>query len=100
MQLRLMSRIMDSHIIRKRGDSVALEVRRAACRVLSQGDLDSPKGRQAYRDFDAWLRSDNHARNPGTTADLIAAMLYVALREQQIPLAMPFVWEEHPFQVM
>ena len=56
------------------------------------------RGWQAYLDFDAYLRSDNHARNPGTTADLIAAALFVALRENLIPLNMPFVWEEHPFQ--
>jgi len=32
-------------------------------------------------DFDFWLRSDGHRRNPGTTADLIAAALFVLLRD-------------------
>ena len=30
-------------------------------------------------DLDFWLRSDGHQRNPGTTADLIAATLFVAI---------------------
>ena len=30
-------------------------------------------------DLDFWLRSDGHLRNPGTTADLVAATLFVAL---------------------
>ena len=30
-------------------------------------------------DLDFWLRSDGHQRNPGTTADLIAASLFVSL---------------------
>jgi triphosphoribosyl-dephospho-CoA synthetase len=29
------------------------------------------------------LRADGHRRNPGATADLIAAALFVALREGQ-----------------
>ena len=44
----------------------------------------------ALADLDFWLRSDGHRRNPGTTADLIAAGLFAALREHQI--ALPFRW--------
>ena len=36
--------------------------------------------------FDAWLRADGHARNPGATADLMAAALFAALREGTIAL--------------
>ncbi|MFN5467079.1 MAG: hypothetical protein ACK5AM_03065 [Pirellulaceae bacterium] len=32
--------------------------------------------------FDQWLRADGNRRNPGTTADLIAAALMVALVRQ------------------
>ena len=31
--------------------------------------------------FDAWLRADGHRRNPGTTADLIAATLFAGFRD-------------------
>ena len=36
---------------------------------------------EALANFDFWLRSDGHRRNPGTTADLVAAGLFVLLRE-------------------
>ena len=42
-----------------------------------------PGGRTREKDrapFDAWLREEGHARNPGTIADLIAAALFVGLR--------------------
>ena len=64
--------------------------------ILNQG-VDTPDGRRAYLEFDASLRSDDHVRNPGTTADMIAAALFVALRDGSIPLTTPFIWEDHPF---
>ena len=42
--------------------------------------------RSAVADFDFWLRADGHRRNPGTTADLIAAGLFVLLREGRLEL--------------
>jgi triphosphoribosyl-dephospho-CoA synthase len=36
----------------------------------------------ALAELDFWLRTDGHRRNPGTTADLIAAGLFVGLRER------------------
>ena len=92
-QINLLSMRNDSHILRKLGDAEAMRVKKRAF-FLS----DEPAAQQAYRDFDIWLRSDNHARNPGTTADLIAAALFVALREKQISPETPFTWDEHPFQ--
>jgi triphosphoribosyl-dephospho-CoA synthase len=71
-------------------------VRQIASAVDTSG-LHTGQGRQAYLDFDAFLRSDNHARNPGTTADLIAAALFVALRENAISPTTPFAWDDHPF---
>jgi triphosphoribosyl-dephospho-CoA synthase len=35
----------------------------------------------ALADLDFWLRCDGHLRNPGTTADLVTAGLFAALRE-------------------
>jgi len=35
-------------------------------------------------EFDRWLRADGHRRNPGTTADLVAACLFAAIRERTI----------------
>jgi triphosphoribosyl-dephospho-CoA synthase len=70
----LLSRHPDSLIARKRGPAIAAEVSARAGKLLGGGKAE-------LEEFDAWLRSDGHARNPGTTADLIAACLFVGLRE-------------------
>jgi triphosphoribosyl-dephospho-CoA synthetase len=69
-----------------------------AFRVLQKG-LDHKEGRKLFLDLDKFLRADNHARNPGTTADLVAAGLFVALREKKIDPALPFIWDQHPFEI-
>lgn len=96
-QLVLLATGHDSLIARKLGPHEAEHVRQSARRLINLGSIDSPQGRRAYLEFDALLRSDNHVRNPGTTADLIAAALFVGLRDGSISLAAPFVWEDHPF---
>jgi RimK family alpha-L-glutamate ligase len=82
-QLVLMSKIPDSLIARKLGNEVAKESARRAHDALLRGE-------SAYVEFDGWLRADGHRRNPGTTADLIAASLYVALVEEQIAIDAPW----------
>ncbi|GAC1340080.1 MAG: triphosphoribosyl-dephospho-CoA synthase [Isosphaeraceae bacterium] len=77
-----LARTPDTLIARKRGIEIAREASQKAAEVLSRPDrFDS-----ALEEFDAWLRLDGHARNPGTTADLIAAALFVALRDGTIEL--------------
>ena len=71
--LRLLREEPDSLIARKNGSEVALAVQQRAGEV----DLQSP---QSIAQFDQWLRRDGHKLNPGTTADLIAASLYLMLR--------------------
>ena len=68
-------------IARKRGHEVAQQASARAARVLSYGEPGNPVYQEALADFDFWLRSDYHYRNPGTTADLIAAGLFVCLRD-------------------
>ncbi|MSQ95248.1 MAG: triphosphoribosyl-dephospho-CoA synthetase [Gemmataceae bacterium] len=93
-QITLLIMRPDSHIRRRCGDLEVAELRQAALEIPPP---ETPEGCEAYRKLDAWLRSDNHARNPGTTADLIAAALFVALREGQIVVDAPFAWDGHPF---
>ena len=67
-----MARLPDTLIARKRGGAVAEEAARRAAGVESgAGTLEA---------LDAWLRADGHARNPGATADLVAAALFAGLR--------------------
>jgi len=84
MQLSLMMVQSDTLIRRKCGDTVFHE---AACRaefVMKAGHVMNANGLAALSTFDGWLRADGHRRNPGTTADLIAAIWFVALREQYV----------------
>jgi len=49
--------------------------------VLAAGGVRTAAGRRALRSFDASLREPGNALNPGTTADLVTATLFVALVE-------------------
>ena len=80
-QVQLLSRFGDSLIARKCGLTVSQQVAVRASRVLASGPPGTADYEQALSDLDFWLRSDHHRRNPGTTADLIAAGLFAALRD-------------------
>ena len=82
--LRLMAQYPDSLIARKCGPDVASEAAARAAQALDVGPPDADAYRRAVADVDFWLRSDGHRRNPGTTADLIAAGLFVLLRDEII----------------
>jgi triphosphoribosyl-dephospho-CoA synthase len=74
--LRLLAAVPDTLIARKRGRAAAERVSTAAERVLAAGGVRAP---EALAEFDASLRTDGNALNPGTTADLVTAVLFVAL---------------------
>jgi triphosphoribosyl-dephospho-CoA synthase len=82
--VRMMASFSDSLIARKCGPEVARYSQQAASRVLESGSPGDEDYVHALGDLDFWLRSDGHRRNPGTTADMIAAGLFVALRDQLI----------------
>jgi len=79
--LRLLAAIPDTLIARKRGADAAGRVAAGARQVLTAGGVGSARGRTALAGFDASLRQDGNALNPGTTADLVTAVLFVALLE-------------------
>lgn len=92
----LTDRIIHAHVasIGKRGDS--LIARKAGAetsekaRIIAKRAIDAdPIGGDAYHrainDLDFWMRSHDNRRNPGTTADLIAAALFAGLRDGLIP---------------
>ncbi|MCA9231371.1 MAG: triphosphoribosyl-dephospho-CoA synthase [Planctomycetales bacterium] len=82
--LTLLSQLPDSLIARKCGLELAEEVSVRAAAALASGPAGSCAFAGACQELDFWLRSDGHRRNPGTTADLIAAGLFVLLREQRL----------------
>jgi triphosphoribosyl-dephospho-CoA synthase len=79
--LELLSRYEDSLIARKCGSELAAKATALARQVLSAGQPGDDNYFDAVADFDFWLRSNGHRRNPGTTADLIAAALFAGLRD-------------------
>jgi triphosphoribosyl-dephospho-CoA synthase len=95
LQLAALARIRDSLIARKCGEAEAERIRDMATELAAE---PPPTDRRArLRNFDTLLRAHNHARNPGAIADLIAAALFVALRERLVDPTLPFAWHEHPF---
>jgi triphosphoribosyl-dephospho-CoA synthase len=82
--LQMMSDYPDGLIARKLGRDEAVRAADHAAQVLSAGQPGDEAYEQSLAEFDFWLRADGHRRNPGTTADLIAAGLFAALREGQI----------------
>jgi triphosphoribosyl-dephospho-CoA synthase len=91
-QLRWLAEYPDSLIARKKGAEVAADVQRRAAEVLKLGGIATPEGRRAGVELDRHLRSDGNKLNPGTTADLITACLFVALRENKVAPNAPFRW--------
>jgi triphosphoribosyl-dephospho-CoA synthase len=90
--LHLMSRYTDTLIARKRGLDEARESARRAGAVLEAGWPHTAEGRQAVRELDDWLRGVGHQRNPGTTADLVAASLFVLLRTGRLAMLPEVPW--------
>ncbi len=68
----------DSLIIRRNGRELDRQVRTLAMEAWSALP-DEVRFEAAYRKLDAFLREDGHQRNPGTTADLLAGGLFIAL---------------------
>jgi triphosphoribosyl-dephospho-CoA synthase len=92
--LYLMARHPDSLIGRKCGAVEATESALRARAVLDKGWPHTTKGRDACADLDAWLRGEGRRRNPGTTADMIAACLFVLLRERKVALPLQRPWKQ------
>jgi triphosphoribosyl-dephospho-CoA synthase len=81
LHLRLLSAVPDTLIARKRGAEDAARVSAGARDVLVAGGVRTAAGRRALRSFDASLREPGNALNPGTTADLVTATVFVAVLE-------------------
>ena len=81
--LTLLARVPDTLIARKRGIETATEVSRWAAETLALGGMLTPQGRQALADLDRRLRDERHTLNPGTTADLTTAALFLFLLRER-----------------
>jgi triphosphoribosyl-dephospho-CoA synthase len=88
-QLEQIAKHGDSLIERKSGREINQQAQFIADQCLQTLKLGESIYYSAVSDFDFWLRSDGRRRNPGTTADLIAAALFVIFRDD----LWPPVWE-------
>lgn len=79
--LRLLAVQPDTHIARKLGPDAAAKVSRRAEEVVAVGGVRSVAGREAIAAFDRELRDAANSRNPGTTADLTCAAIFVIIIE-------------------
>lgn len=80
-QLEWMSGFPDSLIRRKRGLQEAEEAAEKSREVLRAGWPETESGVRKFSELDQWMRAEKNQRNPGTSADLVAATLYVGFRE-------------------
>jgi len=83
--LYILSEVPDTLIGRKKGITAAQDVSKQANRILKNGGIFGAK--REIQEFDSVLRDEKHSLNPGTTADLIAAVLFAYLIEDNFPLS-------------
>jgi len=79
--LGLLAEHPDTHIARKLGRAEAQRVSTRAAEVRRAGGVRTPAGREALAALDRELRDRRNSRNPGTTADLTCAALFVVILE-------------------
>jgi triphosphoribosyl-dephospho-CoA synthase len=79
--LALLESAPDTHIARKLGADEAKAVSSRARAVRAAGGTGSAEGRRAIAVLDSELRDPRNRRNPGSTADLTCAALFVVILE-------------------
>jgi len=77
--LKLLSSHLDTLIIRKAGKPEAIKISEMASKIISQGGISTKKGLKLTIKFDKKLQKQNGKLNPGTTADLLAGVIFCAL---------------------
>lgn len=86
-QLRFLATYPDSLLMRKRGHDDAQQARHRAQTMVERFMASGVKNIRhdpEYQTLDTWLRQFGHQRNPGTTADLVTASLFVLLTRDRL----------------
>ena len=76
--LQTLAVVPDTLIARKADWSAAKSVSVQAAAIVADGGVTTDSGRLAIAQFDTYLRANGNRLNPGTTADLMSATLFVA----------------------
>jgi triphosphoribosyl-dephospho-CoA synthase len=77
--LQLLAHAPDTHIARRGGDAIAKAVFDHAQRAVDAGGIRSAAGRRLVQEMDRSMRDERNLGNPGTTADLTAAAIFIVL---------------------
>jgi len=77
--LKVLSQVPDTLIARKAGKAKAHWVSTEAKKALYNGGLTTQKGRNSLSELDQKLHDFEHRLNPGTTADIMSAILAVVI---------------------
>lgn len=80
--LTILSEVPDTLIARKSGWEVARKISDQSREILKVGGAFSEAGREELEQWDQELRREGNRLNPGTTADLVAASIFVTLLEE------------------
>lgn len=90
----ILAEFNDSLIARKCGKPIAIQASSMSNEVLNAREHSEGEYLRRLSDLDFWLRSDSNRRNPGTTADLVTAGLFILLRQSE--LKPPFKFQHVP----
>ena len=77
--LKILSEHLDTLIIRKSGRDAAIHVTKTAITILRHGGISSEKGLELAFKLDQELQEKKGNLNPGSTADLLAGIIFCAL---------------------
>ena len=77
--LQTLAKHPDTLIARKTNPKKSRQITETAAKVLEAGGVYTKKGKAEIKEFDGQLRTQGNKLNPGTTADLITAALYIHL---------------------
>ena len=84
LHLGLLAAVPDTLIARKRGRGAAERVSAGAARGPRRRRRPQRRGARGHRGVRRLAAPDGNALNPGTTADLVTAVLFVALLEGRL----------------
>ncbi|MDR0648767.1 MAG: triphosphoribosyl-dephospho-CoA synthase [Synergistaceae bacterium] len=94
----LLSAVPDTLIARKQGRRASWAVAALAERALERGGCFTAEGRCAVRRLRRMLEDPDNLMNPGTTADLLAAGLFVFLESEQERTPVPDILARWDFK--
>ena len=82
----LLSEKKDTHIAKRFGNEIATEVSKKAKETVKAGGIFTQEGKTMINDLDDYLRTSHHRTiNPGSTSDITATTIFLALLQGYRP---------------